>query len=338
MLETYQPPEDITIRLASPSGAPADASPLPYAPVPPPPLPHQEEDKAAEDDKVDYLNLRCPIPYEDAQREASMTLKPDVFEGFRFDFVKPVSQVLFLSHSASMGSMEVPSQGPEVIKVPTSHYEFGANYIDPKLMLIGRISPDGRLNGRVKYDVTENLCAQINAQLTNEPGYSQGMFNLDYKGKDFRTQCQVGNNGFYGGNYIQSVTKNLSLGTEGFWLQQQRKSGVGFLARYDTKNMVATGQIASTGLVSLSYVQKVSNKVSLATDFMYNHMSKDVTASVGYDYIMRQSRLRGKVDTNGAVSALLEEKINPYATLVLSAEIDHWKKDNKFGFGIRVGE
>uniref|UniRef100_A0A453ER04 Uncharacterized protein n=1 Tax=Aegilops tauschii subsp. strangulata TaxID=200361 RepID=A0A453ER04_AEGTS len=117
-----------------PSPAPADAPPLPYAPMPPPPLPPQEEDKAAEDDKVDYLNLRCPIPYEEAQREASMTLKPDVFEGFRFDFVKPVSQVLFLSHSASMGSMEVPSQGPEVIKVPTSQYEFGANYIDPKVL------------------------------------------------------------------------------------------------------------------------------------------------------------------------------------------------------------
>ncbi|KAI5015717.1 hypothetical protein ZWY2020_057107 [Hordeum vulgare] len=90
-----------------------------------------------------------------------------------------------------------------------------------------------------------------------------------------------------------------------------------------------TGQIASTGLVSLSYVQKVSEKVSLATDFMYNHMSKDVTAS---------SRLRGKVDTNGTISALLEERINQHATLVLSAEVDHRKKDNKFGIDINVGE
>lgn len=31
-----------------------------------------------------------------------------------------------------------------------------------------------------------------------------------------------------------------------------------------------------------------SAKVSLATDFMYNYMSRDVTASVGYDYILRQ--------------------------------------------------
>lgn len=29
-------------------------------------------------------------------------------------------------------------------------------------------------------------------------------------------------------------------------------------------------------------------QVSLASDFMYNHLSKDVTASFGYDYILRQ--------------------------------------------------
>lgn len=78
---------------------------------------------------------------------------------------------------------------------------------------------------------------------------------------------------------------------------------------------VATGQIASTGMALLSYVQKVSDKVSqswhikfvlsivlfnsyiefslqvsLATDLMcnFNSMSRDVTASFGYDYILRQ--------------------------------------------------
>jgi hypothetical protein len=29
-------------------------------------------------------------------------------------------------------------------------------------------------------------------------------------------------------------------------------------------------------------------QVSLASDFMYNHMSRDVTASFGYDYLLRQ--------------------------------------------------
>ncbi|KAK8959647.1 Mitochondrial import receptor subunit TOM40-1 [Platanthera guangdongensis] len=237
-----------------------------------------------------------------------------------------------------MGSMEVPSQSSDTIKVPTSHYEFGANFLDPKLMLVGRVLTDGRLNARVKCDLTDNLTLKVNAQLTNEPHFSQGMFNFDYKGSDFRTQFQIGNNAFYGANYIQSVTPNLSLGSEVFWLGHQRKSGIGFAARYNTEKMVATGQVASTGVVALSYVQKVSEKVSLASDFMYNQTTRDVTASFGYDYILRQCRLRGKIDSNGVVSSFLEERLNMGVNFILSAEVDHRKKDYKFGFGMTVGE
>ncbi|XP_075654793.1 mitochondrial import receptor subunit TOM40-1-like [Castanea sativa] len=83
---------------------------------------------------------------------------------------------------------------------------------------------------------------------------------------------------------------------------------------------VATGQVASTGMVALSYVQKVSEKVSLASDFMYNYMSKDVTTSVGYDYILRQCRLRGKIDSNGCTSAFLEERLQMGLNFILSAK------------------
>lgn len=34
-----------------------------------------------------------------------------------------------------MGPTEVPSQSLETIKVPTAHYEFGANFIDPKVFV-----------------------------------------------------------------------------------------------------------------------------------------------------------------------------------------------------------
>jgi mitochondrial import receptor subunit TOM40 len=101
---------------------------------------------------------------------------------------------------------------------------------------------------------------------------------------------------------------------------------------------VGTLQVASTGIVALSYVQKVSEKVSLASDFMYNHMSRDVTSSFGYDYMLRQCRLRGKFDSNGVVAAYLEERLNMGVNFLLSAEIDHSKKNYKFGFGMTVGE
>ncbi|KAF5749848.1 mitochondrial import receptor subunit TOM40-1 [Tripterygium wilfordii] len=74
-------------------------------------------------------------------------------------------------------------------------------------------------------------------------------------------------------------------------------------------------------MVALSYVQKVSEKVSLATDFMYNLPSRDVTASAGYDYILRRSRLRGKIDSTGCVAAYLEERLDMGLNFILSAEL-----------------
>lgn len=286
---------------------------------------------------IDYKNLPCPIPYEELTREAMMSLKPELFEGMRFDFNKVLNPKFVLSHSVLMGPTEIPSQSAETIKVPIANYEFGANFLDPKLMLIGRMS-DGRLNARVKWDLSDNLTFKSNAQLTSEPHMSQGMAILDYKGSDYRTQLQLGSGTLVGANYIQSVTPHLSMGGEVFWAGQHRKSGAVYGARYSTDKMVATGQVATTGMVALSYVQKASEKVSLATDFMYNYLSKDVIASVGYDCIFRQARVRGKIDSNFCSSAFLEERLNVGLTFVLSAELDHRKKDYKFGFGFTVGE
>ncbi|PIN07974.1 hypothetical protein CDL12_19460 [Handroanthus impetiginosus] len=226
------------------------ATTIPPSPAPPTTPPASA---AVEPQKVDYLNLPCPIPYEEIQREALMSLKPELFEGMRFDFTKGLNQKFSLSHSVMMGPTEVPSQSSEIFKVPTAHYEFGANFIDPKLMLFGRVMTDGRLNARLKCDLTENLTLKGNAQLTNEPHMSHGMFNFDYKGSDYRTQFQLGDGALFGASYIQC-------------------------------------------------------------------------------------RLRGKIDSNGVVAALLEERFNMGLNFLLSAEIDHVKKDYKFGFGLTVGE
>ncbi|KAL9309225.1 putative mitochondrial import receptor subunit TOM40-2 [Arabidopsis thaliana] len=298
----------------------------------------QVDAKTKLDEKVDYSNLPCPVLYEELNREATMALKPELFEGFRLDYNKSLNQKFFLSHSILMGPTEVPNPTPssEIIKIPTANYDFGAGFIDPKLYLIGRITTDGRLNARAKFDLTDNFSVKANALLTDEEDKSQGHLVIDYKGSDYRTQLQLGNNSVYAANYIQHVTPHLSLGGEAFWLGQQLMSGVGYAARYETDKTVASGQIASTGVAVMNYVHKVSEKLSFATDFIYNYLSRDVTASVGYDLITRQSRLIGKVDSNGVVAAYLEEQLPIGLRFLLSAEVDHAKKDYKFGFGVNA--
>lgn len=48
------------------------------------------------------------------------------------------------------------------------------------------------------------------------------------------------------------------------------------------------------------YLHRVNDKVSLATDFLWHWGAREATATVGYDAQLRQCRVRGKVDTNGA--------------------------------------
>ncbi|CAH2036323.1 unnamed protein product [Thlaspi arvense] len=215
--------------------------------------------------------------------------------------------------SLSTGLTELPFRGSsEIIKIPTSGYEFGANFTDPKLLLIGKVKTDGTLNATVNCNLTDTLTIKTKAQLTNEQDRSEGVFNFDYKGSDYRTQLQLGSGSLYRASYIQHVTPKLSLGGE---TGQQPTSGVVSAARYETDKMV-----------------------SLAADFMYDAMLRDATASVGYNYILRHSRLRGKIDSNGTTSAHLEERlpIGDGVCCILSAEVDHLKKDYKFGFGVKL--
>eukprot|EP00249_Psilotum_nudum_P005651 c19087_g1_i3 orf=1-273(-) len=86
------------------SHAAAPPPPLPVTPeIPPlgPPLPGATLSDKAEgkkDEKIDWLNLPCPVSYEEIQRETMMSLKPELFEGLRFDFTKPLSPKFSLSH------------------------------------------------------------------------------------------------------------------------------------------------------------------------------------------------------------------------------------------------
>lgn len=140
-------------------------------------------------------------------------------------------------------------------------------------------------------------------------------------------------------NYFQSVTPSLALGGEAFWLASQLKSGAGFAARHTGANHVATAQVATTGLLSLAYLHRVSDKVSLAADLLWNWNAREAGAAFGYDYTLRHARLRGRVDTEGKVAAFLEERLNVGVSFVLSAELDHAAAKNyRFGLGLVVGE
>lgn len=71
--------------------------------------------KQAATPDVDYLDLPAPVKYDEIQREVMMALKPDLFEGLRFEMTRPLNQNFFLSHNLFMGNMELAAGGKQVI-------------------------------------------------------------------------------------------------------------------------------------------------------------------------------------------------------------------------------
>jgi hypothetical protein len=69
--------------------------------------------------------------------------------------------------------------------------------------------------------------------------------------------------------------------------------------------------IASVTLLYLFMLLKVNDKITLASELLWHFAMREATAAVGYDATLRQCRLRGKIDTNGVVSAYLEERFTP---------------------------
>ena len=62
---------------------------------------------------------------------------------------------------------------------------------------------------------------------------------------------------------MQSVTSNLSLGAEVYYIDEQRKSGLGVAARQSADRYIATLQASTVGLLSMSYLHRIGDKVRL---------------------------------------------------------------------------
>ena len=286
-------------------------------------------------------------------RTSAVALRPDTFEGMRFEITRPLNQNFFLTHSLFLGNMEAQGgPGGRSVKLPTGQYEFGANVIGERHFVLGRVTTDGRLSARVMAAPADWLAAKLHVNVA-APGVGGGeegggggagqqqanfMLDVDARGADWNGQVKLGSPSFYGLNYLQSVTPELALGGEIFYLAGNLKSGVGVAARHAGEKHAATAQVATTGIVNLTYAHRVTDKVTLASEFMWSLASREATATVGYDCALRQARLRGKVDTAGVVSCLVEERFAPGINFLLSAELDHPGRNYRFGFGFTCGE
>ncbi len=70
----------------------------------------------------------------------------------------------------------------------------------------------------------------------------------------------------------------------------------------------------------------------------HTHTQGESVAGIGYRLELGGLTMKGKVDSHGVVSAVLEKRLDPIpATLLLSGQLNHWTDDSRFGISIMVG-
>jgi len=133
--------------------------------------------------------------------------------------------------------------------------------------------------------------------------------------------------------YAHKVVDKEMLGGNSIW----------FAAEYevdpDLSSMACVTKMDQCTTAELQEKLKKAKEAGLNSATLW---SPNSSASLGYmiqlaNQGVRQSTIKGKVTTDGAVSGTVEEQINPLVSLVMSAALDHAKEEYRFGFGIQVG-
>ncbi|KAG4303127.1 hypothetical protein PCK1_000465 [Pneumocystis canis] len=299
------------------------------------------------------LGLSNPGTVEYLSREAQqdVLLSRMMFTGARADLGKVFpckDDITFqTTHSFSMGSQQFPS------------YSFGAVFGTKKFAATGNIDMDGQASMRLSYQWTPQLTSKIQMQLTSMVGQSVVQLEQDYQGPDTSINLKYMNpsfldNGLTGiivGSFLQTITPKLALGIEGVWQKPPLAVGpedmtLSYVARYVEKNWIATAQLASQGIYSLTYWCRLSPKVQVGSECQLITASpsiaplgvikKEGVTAIGAKYEFMNSVFRAQVDTTGKVSCLLEKRLANTLMFTFSGELDHFKNHVNIGVGITL--
>ncbi|CAJ1445296.1 unnamed protein product, partial [Effrenium voratum] len=82
----------------------------------------------------------------------------------------------------------------------------------------------------------------------------------------------------------------------------------------------------------MQFVRKVTERLSLGTEFKFSYPDKESGLSLGYEYLFRNARIQGLLDTDGKVSC----SVHDMTGFGFSGMIDYARGDYKFGMVMHV--
>ncbi|ORE08132.1 hypothetical protein BCV72DRAFT_96946 [Rhizopus microsporus var. microsporus] len=284
------------------------------------------------------LNLPSPGKFERLHGEVTKEVFTTayLFDGAQANIIKELSANFHVQHQFSLGSQVMPPM-----------YNFMSGYMTEKTMLQGTMDNDTNLNGVFRHAWSNKYVTKVVAQFTNMPGHSMVQLEQEVNGSDYSLNFKTMNanplemTGLYMASYLQSVTQSLVVGSEIVLQRPTRdmeETAMSLVGKYTGKDFIATAQFQGMGAIQASYYQRINEKVDFGVELnlMAQGGRREAVATVGGKFDFRAATFRGQIDTTGRVSAVLEEKMAPGFSFLISGDLDHMKGQSKFGIGIML--
>jgi len=285
--------------------------------------------------------IKNPGKFSELEQDSQSVLTTmDMFNGGRLEYNRQSSNFV-IGHSLSMGSTLEPS-----------NYNFMMQYFDKKFVALGRINTEGEFQGVINNPVNSWLTLRMNHQRgPAEQPDSVSIFEADVAGDDTTTCFKLQLHNQMPAlimSYYQAITPALSLGCEGQMNLMMMMSALSGGFRYTRNNCVLTGHLSKQPMGPygghINFLRKVDSRpgsqIRYGTQFKVSPDPKThaykTDWSVAWDYKLQLSSVKGNIDSNGRVHALLEQRMTPFMSLMLSGVADFWNNKYLFGVGLQV--
>lgn len=206
---------------------------------------------------------------------------------------------------------------------------------------------EGTLQARANYALTSGLTSKFQGQYGGSRMPSMAQFEMDYSGMDFSSNVKAVNpsvvdgTGIYVASHLQSLTKKIVFGVE-VAAQHPEPSVLEYqsslVGKYSGKGFVLTANVAQFGVLQTSYYQKLNENVEVGAELqlMRSPEKLEGVCTVGGKWEFRQSAVRAQVDTTGRVCSVMEQRLAPGISFLVTADLDHLKGQSKFGVGLQM--
>lgn len=293
------------------------------------PIELEPEPEPIVEKKPEPVVIKNPGSYHLMRHEADEVTNPKTFDGLRFQVIKALSQNWEIHHTIGLGSAAEPSS--------YSFQTFWAPFSTQKTWILAKMDTEGQFMSQMFHQFA-NWKTKIIAQTSNQPHSSVGGCEVDYEGSDWQGSLKWSNPGNYSLSYHQAITKHLSLASCFDYKHQHGFAGNSYGVRYNADKWIGTFMAMPANRQYIaSYTQKVSDTIALASKWAIGMGREGFMSvmSVGLECKFRGTLFQANIDTSGKVSSYFEEGSNRLR-YTIGAELDHKKKQYKFGMGLSI--